>query len=249
MIDLSGKTILVTGGTKGIGQAIALKAAAHGADVLIAYVSDREASDRTLSELRNTGRNAAAFQADLSSEEGVMALFEEIRNHASSIDALVNSAGVFATAPLEKVSSASFSRHFSVNVFGLTYAIREALPLFPKSGASIVNIGSSVSSFTPAGSVEYNASKGAVDAITRTLANELGPRGVRVNSINPGLTETPGMRQSEFSSESFKSEIKERTPLRRIGVPDDISGAACFLISEDSSWLTGETLIVGGGLH
>lgn len=246
---LTAKTVLVTGGTKGIGRAIAVRAAESGADIVLAYGSDREAADDTVAQISQTGRKAVAFRGDFSSELGVLEFFEEVRQYSPSIDCLVNSAGVFRTGDLADISEADFLWHFSVNVFGLAFAIREAVGLFPLEGGSIVNIGSSVSSFTPAGSVVYNASKGAVDAITRTLANELGPRGIRVNSVNPGLTETPGMQRSEFSSPEFKQQIEALTPLRRIGDPSDIAGAACFLMSEESSWITGETLVVGGGLH
>lgn len=249
MKSLAGKTVLITGGNKGIGQAIARATAARGARTLIAFGGDHAAAASTVRELETLTPGAGAFQADLATEEGVRSLFEQVAKRADTIDALVNSAGVFATAPLDEVTDVSFTRHFALNVFGLTHAIKEAARLFPASGASVINIGSSVSAFTPAGSVVYNASKGAVDAITRTLANELGPRGIRVNSINPGLTETPGMRRSEFSAEAFTREIEARTPLRRIGVPADLAGAACFLISEESSWLTGETIVIGGGLH
>lgn len=249
MKNLSGKTILMTGGNKGIGQEIARAAAARGARVLIAFGGDHAAAAATVSELETLTPGAAAYQADLATEEGVHDLFDRVATHVGTIDALVNSAGVFATAPLEEVTDDSFNHHFALNVFGLTHAIREAAAIFSSTGASVINIGSSVSSFTPAGSVVYNASKGAVDAITRTLANELGPRGIRVNSINPGLTLTPGMRRSEFSTEAFMREIEARTPLGRIGVPADLAGAACFLLSDESSWLTGETIVIGGGLH
>ncbi|WP_344339308.1 SDR family oxidoreductase [Agrococcus versicolor] len=242
-------TILITGGSKGIGQEIARTAAARGARTLIAYGGDHAAAASTVRELEVLTPGAAAFQADLATERGVRELFERVAERVDTIDALVNSAGVFETAPLEEVTDDTFAYHFALNVFGLTHAIKEAMARFSPRGGSVVNIGSSVSSFTPAGSVVYNASKGAVDAITRTLANELGPRGIRVNSINPGLTATPGMQRSEFSADAFVRDIEARTPLGRIGVPADLAGAACFLISEESSWLTGETIVIGGGLH
>ncbi|MCU1644974.1 MAG: short-chain dehydrogenase [Nocardia sp.] len=249
MTSLNGKVALVTGASKGIGAAIAIELAAAGARVGVNYSASPQAAEAVVARIEDAGGSAFVICGDISEETDVERMFADLRNHTDHLDILVNNAGVYQMGDIEEVTWKEFTRQFSLNVFGLTLVIREALASFLTEGSTIINIGSSVSSFHPAGSTIYTASKGAVDAITRTLANELGPRGIRVNSVNPGLTETEGMRRSAFSDDSFRQEITKITPLRRIGMPGDIAPAVAFLASDAASWVTGETLVIGGGLR
>ncbi|MBA0047231.1 glucose 1-dehydrogenase [Mycobacterium sp. NPDC050853] len=246
---LEGKTALVTGASKGIGAAVARELAGAGARVAVHYSSNSGSADAVVQAIHDGGGQAFSIQADISNPASVEALFGQLANQVSSLDILVNNAGIYDIGDIGDVSLEEFHRQFTLNVFGLALTIKGALGTVMKSGGAIVNIGSSVTSFTPAGSTIYTASKGAVDAITRTLANELGPRRIRVNSVNPGLTVTEGMRASGFSSQAFQSEIEKITPLGRIGTPGDIAPAVAFLASDAASWITGEILVVGGGLH
>lgn len=247
--SLDGKVALVTGASKGIGAAIAVELAAAGALVGINYSTSEPAAIAVAARIEGVGGSAFLLRGNVSEEAEIERMFADLRDHTDHLDILVNNAGVYQMGNIEEVTQKEFVRQFSLNVFGLTLVIREALASFLTEGSSIINIGSSVSSFHPGGSTIYTASKGAVDAITRTLANELGPRGIRVNSVNPGLTETEGMRRSAFSSDAFRQEITKITPLRRIGIPEDIAPAVTFLASDAASWITGETLVIGGGLH
>ncbi|MGH3724813.1 MAG: SDR family NAD(P)-dependent oxidoreductase [Mycobacterium sp.] len=249
MGTLNGKTALVTGASKGIGAAIARDLAAAGALVAVHYSSSTTGADEVVEAIRAVGGRAFAVQADIADPSSVEKLFVGLQSQVESIDILVNNAGTYEMGAIYAVSLEEFQRQFSLNVFGLAITIREALSGLMRAGGSIINIGSSVSGFTPANSTVYTASKGAVDAITRTLANELGPRGIRVNSVNPGLTVTEGMQSSAFAEAAFRTEIENLTPLRRIGLPADIAPAVTFLASDSASWITGETLVIGGGLH
>jgi len=246
---LTGKTALVTGASKGIGAAIARDLASAGAHVAVHYSSSKSGADHVVKSIHDAGGQAFAIQADISDPASVKGLFAELSTRLDTLDILVNNAGVYDMGAIESVTADELQRQFGLNVFGLAITITEALSSALRPGSSIVNIGSSVTSFTPANSVVYTASKGAVDAITGTLAKELGPRGIRVNSVNPGLTVTDGMRSSAFSSREFRTEIENITPLGRIGIPEDIAPAVTFLASDSASWITGEILVIGGGLN
>lgn len=213
------------------------------------YSASKSGADQVVKSIEDSGGQAFAIQADISSPASVEELFSELRTRFDKLDILVNNAGVYEMGAVESVTAAELQRQFSLNVFGLAITIAEALTNALHPGSSIVNIGSSVTSFTPANSLVYTASKGAVDAITGTLSKELGPRGIRVNSVNPGLTVTDGMQSSAFSSREFRTEIENITPLGRIGVPEDIAPAVTFLASDRASWITGEILVIGGGLN
>ena len=246
---LAGKTALVTGASKGIGAAIARDLASAGAHVAVHYSSSKGGADHVVKSIRDAGGQAFALQADISDPASIKGLFAELSTQFEALDILVNNAGVYEMGAVESVTADELKRQFGLNVFGLTITITEALGSALGPGSSIVNIGSSVTSFTPANSLVYTASKGAVDAITGTLAKELGPRGIRVNSVNPGLTVTDGMQSSAFSSREFRTEIENITPLGRIGIPEDIAPAVTFLASDRASWITGEILVIGGGLN
>ena len=246
---LEGKVAVVTGASKGIGAAIAKQLAAEGSKVVVNYASSREGADRVVSEIRKSGGQAIAVQADLSKEDDVVRLFAEAKKEFGHLDILVNNAGVYQFAPLDQIDAAHFRWHFDVNVLGLLLASREALALFPAEGGSIINISSVVSTGRFPGSAVYSATKGAVDALTRALSVELGPRKIRVNTINPGMVETEGVHAAGIAGSEMQSQVESQTPLGRIGQPEDISGAAVFLASSDSSWVTGESFFISGGMR
>lgn len=246
---LAGKVAVVTGASKGIGAAIAGRFAAEGAAVVVNYASSKADADRVVSGIVGEGGKAVAIQADMAQEGDVRRLFDEARRVLGPIDILVNNAGVYEFAPLESVTPEHFHRQYNINVLGVLLATREAVARFNPAGGSIVNISSVVSVYTPPASAVYSGTKAAVDAMTRVLAKELGPRKIRVNAINPGMVETEGVHAAGMSGGDFRKQVEASTPLGRIGQPRDIAPAAVFLASDESSWITGETLIISGGLR
>jgi 3-oxoacyl-[acyl-carrier protein] reductase len=246
---LTGQVAVVTGASKGIGAAIARQFAAAGAAVVVNYSSSKEGADRVVDEIAKRGGRAIAVQANVASKTEVERLFSAGKQAFGKIDILVNNAGVYDFSPLEEVTEERFHKHFDVNVLGLLLATQEAAKQFDSAGGSIINISSTVTSLTPPNTSVYTGSKGAVDAITRTLAKELGPRNIRVNAINPGMVETEGVIAAGFDQGEFRKGVEAQTPLGRIGQPDDIAPAAVFLASADARWITGETLRVAGGLR
>jgi 3-oxoacyl-[acyl-carrier protein] reductase len=249
MKDLKGKVAVVTGASKGIGASIAKSLAEAGAAVVVNYSSSSEGADRVVAEIKNKGGKAVAVQADVARAADVERLFKETMRAFGRVDILVNNAGVYKFAPLEAVTEAEFHRIFDTNVLGLIMTTQEAVKHFSAEGGSVINIGSVASKKTPPTSVVYTATKGAVDAITGVLARELGPRKIRVNSINPGGVETEGFISAGLSGSDFEKQLTAETPLGRIGRPDDFGPVAVFLASGDSGWVTGETLTVSGGLR
>jgi 3-oxoacyl-[acyl-carrier protein] reductase len=249
MNELTGKVAVVTGASKGIGAGIAKGLAAAGAAVVVNYASSKEGADRVVAEVVSNGGKAIAVQGDVSSAADVKRLFEETEKVFGSLDVLVNNAGIYKFEPLESVAEAEFHRQFNTNVLGLILATQEAVKHFGPEGGSVINIGSVASVATPPESVVYSATKGAVDAVTRVLAKELGPRKIRVNSINPGGVETEGAHRIGVMGSDFEKQIVARTPLGRFGQPEDIAPIAVFLASADSGWLTGETLLASGGFR
>lgn len=247
MGKLNGKVAIVTGASKGIGAGIAKALAAEGAAVAVNYSSGRDGADRVVAAIEQAGGRAVAIQGDVSRAEDVRRLFQETRDRLGTPDVLVNNAGVFRFHPLEAVTEEEFHRQFNINVLGLILATREAAKHFGADGGSVINIGSTASEVTPAGSVVYSATKGAVDAVTRVLAKELGPRRIRVNSINPGGVETEGTHEIGIVGSDFQREMVARTPLGRFGQPEDIAPVAVFLASPESGWLTGEVVKASGG--
>jgi len=245
---LVGKVAVVTGASKGIGAGIAKQLAAEGAAVVVNYASSKEGADQVVNEIAAHGGKAIAVQGDVAKTEDIERLFAEANKAFGRLDILVNNAGVYRFAPLEEVTEDEFHRVFNTNVLGLILATREAVKYFGNDGGSIVNIGSTVTSLAPPTSVVYAATKGAVNIITRVLAKELGPRKIRVNSINPGGVETEGFHTLGFSGSDFEQQMIAQTPLGRLGQPQDIAPVAAFLASSDSGWITGEILQVTGGL-
>ena len=246
---LEGKVAVVTGASKGIGASIAKQFAAEGASVVVNYASSKKDGDRVVSEITSAGGKAVAVQANVSKPGDVDRLFAETKKAYGKLDILVNNAGVYDLQPLENVNEENFRRHFDTNVLGLILSTKEAVKLIGPEGGSIINIGSAVTSLTPPNSVVYTATKGAVDAVTGVLAKELGPRKIRVNSINPGMVETEGVHAAGIIGGDFQKWAEGVSPLGRIGQPADIAPTALFLASADSSWITGETWLVSGGLR
>jgi 3-oxoacyl-[acyl-carrier protein] reductase len=246
---LSGKVAVVTGASKGIGAAIARQLAAEGAAVVVNYASSKAGADKVVAAIKDKGGKAVAVQADVSKPADVRRLFAEAKQAFGRLDVLVNNAGIYEFAPLEEVTPEHFHRQFDLNVLGLLLATQEAVKLFGPSGGSVINISSVVATSAPPAASVYSATKGAVDTITRSLAKELGPRKVRVNSINPGMVETEGTTSAGITGgeSDFRKQFEARAPLGRIGRPEDVAPAAVFLASAESAWITGETFYIAGG--
>jgi 3-oxoacyl-[acyl-carrier protein] reductase len=248
MGKLDGKIALVTGASKGIGAGIALSLAKEGAAVAVNYASDRKGADRVVERIKAVGGKAIAVQGSVTSSEEIDRFFSETEKQLGNVDVLVNNAGVFAYLPLQDVNEKEFHRQFDTNVLGLLLTCKRAAKQFGDKGGCIINIGSVASTLTPPASSIYAATKSAVAAITRVLAKELGPRNIRVNSINPGVVDTEGARAME-SYEQVANAVKAQTPLGRTGVPEDIGLIAAFLASDEARWLTGEIIFGSGGLR
>jgi len=246
---LAGKVAVVTGASKGIGAAIASHLAAEGAAVVVNYSSSKDGAERVVAEITGKGGKAVAVQANVAKQADIQRLFAEAKKAFGKLDILVNNAGVYEFASLEEVTAEHFHRMFDLNVLGLILASQEALKHFGPAGGSIINISSVAATSGPALTSVYSATKAAVDAVTRSLAKELGPRNIRVNSINPGMVDTEGVRAAGIDGSDFRKEVEAQTPLGRIGQPQDIAPAAVFLASSDSGWITGQTLYVSGGLR
>lgn len=247
MSRLANKVAVVTGASKGIGAGIAKALAAEGAAVVVNYASSKEGAERVVADITGSGGKAVAVQGNVAKAADVERVFAETKKAFGKLDVLVNNAGIYKFTPLGDVVAEEFHRQFDTNVLGLILATKEAAKHFNGAGGSVINVGSVVSRVTPPGSVVYSATKGAVDAITGVLAKELGPRGIRVNSINPGMVHTEGTRTAGIIGSDFEKEIIAQTPLGRTGQPEDIAPIAVFLASDDSRWLTGETLLASGG--
>jgi 3-oxoacyl-[acyl-carrier protein] reductase len=247
---LEGKVAVVTGASKGIGASIAKHLADEGAAVVVNYASSKQGADRVVAEIISRRDRAVAVQANMSKHADIKRLFAEAKKAFGRRDVLVNNAGIFEFAPLEEVTAERFHRQFDLNVLGLILASQEAVKSFGPAGGSIVNISSVVATLAPATASVYSGTKAAVDAVTRSLAKELGPRKIRVNSINPGVVETEGVHAAgahPIHRGDVRKQLEAQTPLGRIGQPQDIGPAAVFLASDDSRWITGETLYISGG--
>jgi 3-oxoacyl-[acyl-carrier protein] reductase len=247
MSKLANKVAIVTGASKGIGAAIAQSLAAAGASVVVNYSSSKEGADRVVDLIATRGGNAIAVQANVAKKADIDRLFAEAKTAFGQVDILVNNAGVFDFKPLTDITEEHFYRQFDVNVLGLLLTSQKAAEAFGDGGGSIINISSVVSVTPQAGGAVYSATKAAVDAITSSLAKELGPRKIGVNSLNPGMVETEGFHTAGIAGSDFQKTVEAQTPLGRIGQPEDIGPVAVFLASEDSGWITGQALLVSGG--
>jgi 3-oxoacyl-[acyl-carrier protein] reductase len=246
MGDLRGKVAVVTGASKGIGAAIAKRLSAAGAAVVVNYSSSKEDADRVVADINAKGGRAIAVKGDIAKAEHVRQLFDETKKAFGILDVLVNNAGVYKFIPLEEITEEEFHREFNINVLGTILATKEAVKHFGPNGGSVINISSIASAGAPEAAI-YSGSKGAIDAITRALAAELGPRKIRVNAIAPGGVETEGTHSGGIMGSDFEKTMIASTPLGRFGQPDDIARIAVFLASDDSAWLTGERLTASGG--
>jgi len=244
---LAGKVAVVTGASKGIGAAIAKSLGAEGASVVVNYSSSKDEAARVVSDITDNGGRAIAVKANLAKKADIDQLFAETKKSFGPIDILVNNAGIYEFSPLEDVTEEHFHKQFNLNVLGLILATQAAVRQFNPKGGSIINISSLVSTLGVPAAAVYSGTKGAVDSITRSLAKELGSRGIRVNAINPGMVETEGVHAAGIAESDMRKQIEAQTPLGRIGQPRDIATAALFFASSDSAWLTGETLTIAGG--
>ena len=245
-MKLSGKIAVVTGASKGIGAGIASAFGAAGATVIVNYASSKDDADKVVAQIHAQGGKAKSIQADMSKSADVIRMFDAVRSEFGTLDILVNNAGIAVFEMIDDLTEEAFHKQFNVNVLGYLFATREALKQFSASG-SIINVSSILSTDPYLASSVYAATKGAVDTLTFALARELGSRGIRVNSILPGHTNTPG------TDGNFAGELGEKliagTPLGRFGEPEDIAPAVVFLASDDAHWVTGESIRVAGGVR
>jgi 3-oxoacyl-[acyl-carrier protein] reductase len=248
MGKLTDQVAVVTGASKGIGAGIAKALAAEGASVVVNYSSSKAGAELVVKEITAKGGKAIAVQGDVSKQADITRLFAETKKAYGKLNILVNNAGIYQFAPLGSVTEEHFHSHFNLNVLGLLLTTKEAVKLIGPEGGTIINISSGVSTALPPNSSVYTATKASVDAITGILAKELGPRKIRVNSINPGMIETEGVQSAGLNEGDFRKWVEAQSPLGRIGQSDDIAPTAVYLASSDSKYLTGETIRVTGGI-
>ncbi|TWT30465.1 3-oxoacyl-[acyl-carrier-protein] reductase FabG [Posidoniimonas corsicana] len=251
MSQLSGRVALVTGASKGIGAAIAKRLASDGAAVAVNFRADRTGAEAVVKEIVEADGRAVAIQGDVSRSDDVERLMKEVADSFGPLDTVVNNAGVYRPMRIEEFTEDEFHREFNTNVLGPLAVIRASLDYFGAAGGSIINIGSGASQMCPPGYAIYAGSKSALDAATRVLAKELAPRGIRVNSVNPGATLSEGTKSAGLygAGSEFEQQLVALTPLGRIGTPLDIAKVVAFLASDDSGWVTGEVILASGGLR
>ncbi|MGJ4788268.1 SDR family NAD(P)-dependent oxidoreductase [Leptospira koniambonensis] len=249
MSQLKGKVAVVTGASKGIGASIAKTLGSAGASVVVNYSSSKEGADKVVAEIEKSGGKAIAVQGDMSKSSDVKRLFSETKKAFGSVNILVNNAGVFEFAPLEAVTEDEFHRQMNTNVLGPILATQESISHFSPEGGSVINISSVVSEIPVPNSVVYASTKGALDTVSKVLALELSAKKIRVNTIAPGGVETEGAHRLGMIGSEMEKQIISKTPLGRLGQPDDIAKVALFLASEDSYWLTGERISASGGFR
>ncbi|RQR59415.1 SDR family NAD(P)-dependent oxidoreductase [Burkholderia sp. Bp9125] len=248
MSKLSGKVAIVTGGSKGIGAAIAKALAAEGASVVVNYASSKAGADAVVSAITAADGKAIAVGGDVTKAADAQRIIDTAIDNYGRLDILVNNSGVYEFAPIDAITEEHFRKQFDTNVLGLLLTTQAAVKHLGE-GASIINISSVVTSITPPASAVYSGTKGAVDAITGVLSLELGPRKIRVNAINPGMVVTEGTHSAGIIGSDLEKQVLAETPLGRLGQPDDIASIAVFLASDDSRWLSGERIVASGGLH
>jgi 3-oxoacyl-[acyl-carrier protein] reductase len=246
---LQGKVALVTGASKGIGAAIALKLAADGAAVAVNYASSQQGADEVVAKITAGGGKAVAVHGDLADPNGAKTVVAATVKALGPIDVLVNNAGVYEMLALDAITPEHFHKQFDINVLGLLLASQQAARHFSADGGAIINISSGVSTIAPANSAVYTATKAAVDAVTAVLAKELAPRKIRVNAVNPGMVVTEGVVSAGYHEGDMRQWIESATPLGRVGKAEEIAAVVAFLASDGASYVTGETLHVTGGLR
>ena len=249
MAKLTGKVAVVTGASKGIGAGIAKELAAQGASVVVNYASSKGDAEKVVAEISKAGGKAIAVGGSVAKAGEIEKLFAETKKAYGKVDILVNNAGVYAFAPLDGITEEEIDRLFNTNVKGLLLTTKAGVTLFPPEGGSVINIGSLASEQTPPTSAVYSGTKGAVDAITRVFAKELGPKKIRVNAVNPGPVATEGFRSAGLEASDFEKQAVQNTPLGRVGAPEDVATVVAFLASDDARWVTGSLLQAAGGLR
>lgn len=247
--ELAGRIAIVTGASKGIGAGIARAFAEAGASVVVNYAGALADAERVVADIVASGGRALAIQADVARRPDVERLFAETLTAFGPPDIIVNNAGVFSFQPLAEIVEAEFHRQFDINVLDTILVVQEAAKHFTVSGGAIINIGSTASANPEKNATIYAATKVAVDAVTRTLADELGPRGIRVNCLVPGGVETEGTRANGVVGSDAERLIVAATPLGRLGQPADIGKVAVFLASDAAGWITGERIVASGGFR
>jgi len=248
MSSLKGKVALVTGASKGIGAAIARELASRGAAVAVNYSSSMAGADEVVADIKAKGGKAIAVHANVADPDSIGLLVKTVASQLGPIDILVNNAGIYEFGALEQITPDHFHRQFNLNVLGLLLTTQAAVAQFNPAGGSIINIGSVVSSGV-GGAAVYSATKGAVDSASAALAQELGSKKIRVNALNPGMVVTEGTQSAGFIGSDFEKQAIQRTPLGRIGQPDDIASIAAFLASDDSAWVNGQAIEAAGGFR
>jgi 3-oxoacyl-[acyl-carrier protein] reductase len=247
MYKLQGKVAVVTGASKGIGASIAEHLAAEGASVVVNYASSKAGAESVVKRIQEKGGKALPVQADVSKPDDIKRLFAETKAAYGKLDVLVNNAGIYEFASLESITAEHFHKHFNLNVLGLILTTQEAVKLMGPTGASIINMSSIAGKMPVQNAAVYSATKAAVDAITIAFSQELGPRKIRVNSLNPGMVETEGLHAGGLAESDFRKMLESQTPLGRIAQPEDVARAAVFFASDDAGWVTGQSLILSGG--
>jgi 3-oxoacyl-[acyl-carrier protein] reductase len=243
---LANKIALVTGASKGIGASIAKHLGTAGATVIVNYSSSKPGADKTVEEIVAAGGKAAAIHGDFSKPKDITSTFAEIKEQYGKLDILINNAGVYSFSPFEQVTPEEFHREFNLNVLGLLLATKEPAKLIGPEDGSVINIGSVVGSMPPANTSIYSATKGVVDNLTISLSKELGPRKIRINSLDPGLIETEGTHTQGVLEGDFRESLVKNTPLGRVGLPEDIGPVAVFLASDAAFWVNGSKILAGG---
>ena len=248
-LKLEGKVAIVTGASKGIGAAIAKDLASAGAKVAVNYASDKAGADKTVSDITSNGGQALAVQGSVTSTDDIARIFNAAKDAFGSIDIVVNNAGIYKFDPVQDVTLEEFNRQFHTNVLGPILTTAEALKHFPETGGSIINISSVIATSPSPNAAVYASTKGALDTLTNTLALELAPKKIRVNTVSPGMTETEGAHTAGVIGSEFETYIVSTTPLGRVGQPEDIAGIVTFLASDDAGWITGQRVNASGGLN
>ncbi|MET4138239.1 SDR family oxidoreductase [Pedobacter sp. UYP1] len=247
-MKLKDKVAVITGSSKGIGAGIAKEYAIEGAKVVVNYSSSKESADKVVEEIIQNGGTAIAIQADISKITDIKKLFEETKKAYGRLDILVNNASVWRYEKLEDISEETFHLQINTGLMAHMFCAQQAVAMFGGSGGSIINLSSTISLNPIPGTLIYCAIKAAVDSLAKTLAKELGPRNIRVNTIAPGMTESEGSTADGRPGSEMEKQFLALTPLGRIGLPIDIAKVAVFLASNDAGWVTGERITVSGGL-
>ncbi|HUT07716.1 MAG: 3-oxoacyl-ACP reductase FabG [Candidatus Aminicenantes bacterium] len=247
MIRLDGRKVLVTGGSRGIGRATALLFAQAGADVALSYVSNQKAAEEVLKRVEQLGRRCLVYKAEMSSRSDIDHMAADILAKWGELDTLVNNAGVWTYLEMGRMDDTVYRETIGINVDGVFYATNAVVPAMKEHGrGSIINVTSTAGVRGEAFHSHYAASKGALHSLTKSLAVELAPFGIRVNAVAPGWVDTD-MSAPSFSEPGFKEKVRQTIPLKRIPLAEDIAGPILFLASDLARHITGEILDVNGG--